>query len=98
MSRSSRPEKIKPKGSVRELKLVQSVSRRGHDTLKVEEVKTPRRRDQKASSSTLRTHSSSPAKRAKLEDFDGEPIPFHLEGPDVSPKRRTLVCNYVMRL
>lgn len=93
MSGSSRHKKIKPKGTVRELKLVHSVTRGGVDTLKLEEVKTPRSRAPKASSSTLQTHSSSPTKRAKLDDYGGDPIPFDLEDPDVSQKRKTLVSD-----
>ena len=40
MALSSKPKKIKPKGGCRELKVVQTVSRKGYDTLKSEEVKT----------------------------------------------------------
>jgi hypothetical protein len=91
MSFSSKPKKIKPKGAVRELKLVQSVNRRGSDTLKTEEVKTPRHGSQKATSTNPHNHSSSPAKRQKLQCFDEEFIPFSLGGVDVSNKRQTLV-------
>jgi hypothetical protein len=48
----SKPRKVKPKGKVRELKFVQSISRRGVDTLKAEEVETPRHQSEKATSSS----------------------------------------------
>jgi hypothetical protein len=91
MSLSSRPKKVKPKGTVRELKLVQSVSRYGCNALIPEEVKTPGLPPQKASSTDPGQGSSSPAKRRKLENFDIEPVPFDLEGPEFSKKRQTLV-------
>lgn len=88
MSSSSRSKKVKPKGTVRELKLVQSVSRYGCDSLIPEEVKTPRPTDPGQGP-------SSPAKRRKLENFDSEPVPFDLpfdlEGPEFGKKRQTLV-------
>jgi hypothetical protein len=90
MSFASKPRKIKPKGQVRELKFVQSISRRGHDTLKAEEVKTPRR---KATSSSRQTQSSSPMKRLKLEPHDAEPTLFDFQGPEDDEKRRTLVFH-----
>ena len=88
MSVSSKPKKIKPKGTVRELKLVQSISRFGSDTIKAEEDKAPWHGSGKATS-------SSPTKRPKMETFDSEPIPCNLEGPDVSKKRQTLVFLYL---
>ena len=39
MSFSSKPKKVKPQGTVRELKIVYTVNRHGVDTLKTEEVK-----------------------------------------------------------
>jgi hypothetical protein len=80
MASSSRSRKVKPKVSVREFKLVHSINRRGKDTLKTEEVKTPKHTSQKASSSTHHNHSSSPTKRSKMEYSVMEPIPFDLEG------------------
>jgi hypothetical protein len=94
MSFASKSRKVKAKGTVRELKIVQSVSRRGADTLKTEEVKTPRRESQRASSSSRLNQTSSPTKRPKLEAFDNEPIPFDLEGPEVTKKRQTLVLLF----
>jgi hypothetical protein len=78
-------KKSRAKGALRELKIVQSVSRRGADIVATEEVKTPRRVAQKASSSTQRNQSSSPTKRRKLDGWDDEPIPCHLEGPNGLP-------------
>ena len=91
MSSSSRLKKVKPKGTVRKLKLVQSVSRYGCDSLIPEEVKTPGRAPQKASSTDPCQGSSSPAKRRKLETFDIDPVSFDLEGPEFGKKRQTLV-------
>jgi hypothetical protein len=95
MSLSSKPKKIKPKGTFRELKIVQTVSRKGFDTIKTEEVKTPRRGTKNGPSTSHPNHpSSSPTKRPKLEPFDKEPIPWSMEGPDASGKRQTLVFVY----
>lgn len=95
MSLSSKPRKVKAKGAVRELKIVQSVSRRGADTLKAEEVTTPRRETGKAPKSSHPNQTSSPRKRLKLSGFDGEPIPCHFEdhfeGHDDHDRRSTLV-------
>ena len=88
MSLFSKPKKVIPKGTVRELKLVQTVSRRGRDTIKAEEVKTPGSGSQKAATSRL---SRSPSKRNKIEVFDEEPIPWLLGDSDTSKKRQTLV-------
>ena len=67
----------------------------GADTLKAEEVKTPRRETGKASTSSHPNQTSSPRKRLKLSGFDGEPIPCHLEdhleGHDDHDRRPTLV-------
>lgn len=93
MSLASKPRKVKPKAKVQELKFVQSVSRRGVDTLKAEEVKTPRRKSQKATSSSQHAESSSPTKRIKLDPQDTEPILFEFKGPEDDEKRRTLVFH-----
>lgn len=94
MSLSSKPKKIKGKGTFRELKIVHTVSRKGYDTTRTEEVKTPRRETKNGSStSQLNYGSSSPNKRRKLEQMDEEPIPLNLEGP-ASRKRQTLVFAY----
>jgi hypothetical protein len=89
MSISSKPRKIQRKGTVQELKLVQTIGRRGADTIKTEEVKTPQHVSRKASSNSL--HTSSPIKRRKMEAFDSEPIPCDLGGLDKFTKRQTLV-------
>ena len=94
MSHSSKPKKIKQKGTVRELKLVQTVNRRGHDALRAEEVETPRRGSQSTPSTSQRNHASSPLKRPKLGNFNAEPIPCHLDGPDSSKRQRTLVLIF----
>ena len=88
---SSRPKKITPKGVVRELHLVETVSRRGRDVYKAEEVTTPHGRSKKAQSTSRQQNSSSPTKRRKLEPFDEEPIPFDIDGHDGSGKRQTMV-------
>ena len=92
MSFSSKPKKIKAKGTFRELKLVQTVSRKGFDAIKTEEAKTPQG-DAKNGPSTSHPSraTSSPAKRQKLEPFDQEPMPCNLEDLDYSEKRQTLV-------
>jgi hypothetical protein len=92
MAGSSKARKVKPKGTVRELKIVQSISRQGVDTFKTEEVGMPRRDIKNASSSRRSNQSSSPAKRPKQDGFDAEPLPCHFEGPDDDGKRETLVC------
>ena len=83
---------FKAKGKFKELKLVQTVTRKGNDIIKTEEVKTPRR-GPKNGPSTSQTHqlSSSPMKRAKLEIYDEEPIPWNIEGAEAFGKRKTLV-------
>lgn len=87
MSLSSKPKKFKPKGTVRELKLVHTINRRGADTIKAEEVKTPSRK--------APSHSSSSIKRSKMGTFfDSEPIPCDLEGHDMPKKRQTLVSLF----
>ena len=91
MSLSSRPKKIKPKVAVRELKLVQTVSRRGVDAIKTEEDKTLHRSSQKAQSTTPANHSSSPTKCFKFEANDGESNLFCLEGYGMLNKRQTMV-------
>jgi hypothetical protein len=91
MSYASKPQRVKRKGAVRELKLTQHVNRHGSETLRAEEVKTPRRSSQPASTSQLNRSSASPNKRPKQVDFDGQPIPCYLEDADRSKKRQTLV-------
>jgi hypothetical protein len=88
MSLSSRPKKVKPKGTVRELKLVHTINRHGSHIIKTEEVKTPKK---ETPSTSQHGRSSSPIKRRKLDAFDDEPIPFILEGADMPKKRQTLV-------
>src|ERR1700732_3784470 len=88
MSLSSRVQKVRPKGTVKELKIVHSINRRGQDTLKAEEVLTP---SKKAPPSIKGTSSSPPTKRQKVEALDWEGIECNLEEPDVSQKRQTLV-------
>jgi len=95
MSSSSRPKKIRPKGTVREHRLVQSVSRHGYATIKTEEITTPRRASQKAQSTSRRNDSSSPVKRPRLEAFDAEDIQYGMDGSDVSKKRQTLVFFFL---
>jgi hypothetical protein len=91
MSFSSRHQKIKPKVKFRELQLVQTVTRKGKDIIKTEEV--PTRHILKKGSSTSERHqsSSSPTKRPKVDFHDEEALPLNLEGPDASGKRQTLV-------
>jgi hypothetical protein len=88
---SSKAKKVKSKGTVRELKLVQSVTRRGADTIIAEEVKTPPHCLLTTPSTSQRNQSSSPFKRSKLWDFDADPIPFDLEGSNMPKTRLTLV-------
>jgi len=92
MSLSSKPKTIKPKNKFQELKLVQTVTRKGKDILKTEELSTPRS-GPKNGPSTSETHlpSSSPNKRPKLDPFYEEPIPWNLDGTEASGKRQTLV-------
>ena len=99
MSLSSRAKKIKAKGAFQELKLVQTVSRKGLDTIRTEEVKTPRRGAKNGlSTSHLNETLSSPIKRQKLEPFDDGPILWDIEGPNAieSVKRHTLVVFYAL--
>jgi hypothetical protein len=92
MSRSSRPKQVIPKGTVQELKVVHSISRRGVSIIKTEEVKTPK---QAKASASQHTRTSSPVKRQKLDACDNEPIPFLLEDPNISKDRSTLVFRLV---
>lgn len=91
MSVSSSQKKVKQKGVVRELKLVETISRNGKDTIQTEEVKTRGRSLQNPSLKNLPSRSSSPIKRRKLEDFEEELAYYDLEGLDISNKRKTLV-------
>ena len=95
MSHISKAKKVKPKGTVRELKLVHSISRRGADIVKSEEVKTPKKKN---ATTIQHNASSSPIKRLKLEAFNTDGIPCDLEEHNVSEKRQTLVCLFRSRL
>jgi hypothetical protein len=90
MSFASKPKKVVPKGTVRELKLVHTINRHGAAIVRTEEVKTPRKNKQKTPTTSQRNYSSD-SKRQKLENFDVDPIELILEGPDGSTKRPTLV-------
>jgi hypothetical protein len=87
----AKPRKVKQKATVRELKIVHSVSRDGVDILKAEEIKAPPREPQKSSSTSGLNQSSSPKKRLKLDGFEPEPIACCFEGSDDCKKGRTLV-------
>ena len=89
MALSSKPKKFIPKGEVRELKLVHSISRTGADTIKTEEVKTPKKKKV-----TSKNQSSSPVKHRRLDSFVNEPIKLDFHNPDLSRKRQTLVCFF----
>jgi len=93
MSISSKHRKVKPKGVVREFKLVETVTRNGKEALRMEEVKMPRLSSQNASTSA-RKSSSSPKKRRKLEEFDEAPLFFDPEQLDLPTKRQTLVSMF----
>lgn len=95
MSFASKPKNIRPKGVVQQIKLVDSVTRRGKDIIKTEEVKTPTK-----NKTTAKKHLSSPSKRAKLEAFDAEPIPFCLDEGESSTSRtrQTLVSFLYLHL
>ena len=88
---SSRPKKIKRKGTVRELKIVETVSRSGRDTLKAEELKTPRPNIDHSQTANHRNTSSSPSKRRKTEFFDQGQDGCDFEDVDLSNGRQTLV-------
>src|ERR1700678_259479 len=85
---TSRPKKVRLKGAVRELKIVDSVNRHGSDVLTLEEVKTPKKR---AASTSQRNLSSSPIKHPKLEAFEAESFPCDLDDASTSKKHQTLV-------
>ena len=95
MSLSAKPKKIKPKGTVQELKLVHTIGRRGADVIKAEEVKTPWQGSQIAPSTSQRNRSSSPVKRPRMDMLNSEPIPCNLEDSDTSKKRQTLVFIFL---
>ena len=88
MSLASRLKKVRLKGAVRELKIVDTVNHRGSDVLTLEEVKTPKKR---AASTSQRNLSSSPIKHPKLEAFEAESFPSDLDDGSTSKKRQTLV-------
>ena len=91
MSFSSKLKNVIPKGTMHELKFVQTIDCCGSDTLKTEKVKTLRHGQQTMPSISKQDHSSSPFKHPKLQDFIVNPITFNMEGIDVSKKRQTLV-------
>ena len=92
MSSSSKAKQVNVKfGNIRELKLVHSISRNGADTLKTEEVKTPRHGSRNEAFTSRHSSYSSPNKRPRMETFEGEPIPWDLEEKDLPKKRQTLV-------
>jgi hypothetical protein len=97
MSLSSKVKKIKAKGTVRELKLVHSIGRRGADIIKAEEVNTPGQSLPTTPLTSQRNQSSSPVKRARMDVFDSEPIPCNLGDSDKSKKHQTLVCILLLR-
>jgi hypothetical protein len=88
---SSKPKKVKPKGSVKELKLVHTVDHRGRDTIKTEEVKTPRGDRQPSPSKNRGKKSQSPSKRHKVDGYDVDTVSFNGEEAGASTKRQTLV-------
>ena len=97
MSFSSKPKKIKAKCAFHELKIVQTVSHKGNDTVKTEEVKTLRHGTKNGSSTSHSNHSlSSPMKCSKMEPVDKEPIPilWNMDGPVAFEKRHMLVFAY----
>lgn len=91
MSTSSRPKKVNKKGGIKQLKIVETISKHGYDAIKLEEDKTPRGRSQKSPPTHPRKTSSSPVKRQKLEFHEAEPIDFDMDGLDLPNKRRTMV-------
>jgi hypothetical protein len=95
MSFSSKATKVKPKGTVREHKLVQTVNRRGTNVIKTEEVKIPHGGSQNTPSTSHRINSTSPTKHRKMVAFDHEPIPCDLEPNDFLKKRQTLVFLFL---
>jgi hypothetical protein len=94
MSFSSRAKKVKPKGIVRDLKLVQTINRRGANTIKTEEIITPKHGSNDFASTSQRNYSSSPNKRRRIDNFDGESLPFDLDVDDSSKRRQTLVFPF----
>ena len=93
MALASRHKKVKKKGTVTELKLVETISRSGCDTWKLEEVNTPRG---KTSLTNARVHSSSPSNRPKLDPFDSEYTAYDSNiGADAQEKCHTLVFNLI---
>jgi hypothetical protein len=59
MSLSSKPKKTKPKSTVQELRLVQSINRRGMNTMKAKQVKTPQQGSAKMPSASQHSRSFS---------------------------------------
>ena len=96
MSFSSKPKKIKPKASVKELKLVQSVSRCGVDVLKAEEITKTNIIQPKTPSTSQPNPISYSKKRQKLDFIDVEPIPFDLDDLYMLDKPKTLVFIFLI--
>jgi hypothetical protein len=89
MSLSSKPKKIKPKSTVQELRLFQSINHRGINTIKDKWVKTPQQGSEKMPS--VSQHSCSSILSIEgwtLEMFDSEPISCDLKE---QKKRQTMV-------
>ena len=84
-------KKIKPKGTVQELRLVQSINHHGVNTMKAEQVKTLQQGSAKMPSASQHNRSSSPIRHPRIEMFDSEPIPCDLEVPAVQKKHQTMV-------
>ena len=98
MSTSSRPKKVKKKGTITQLKIVETVSKHGYDTIKLEEVKTPWGRSQITTSAHTRNKSSSPMKCQKMEGFDQEPIDFNMDDANLPNMQRTIVRSICLCL
>jgi hypothetical protein len=92
---SSKPKKIKPKGTFRELRLVQNVNHHGVDTIKAEVVKTPQQGSEKMPLTSHCSCTSSSIKHLETEIFDLEPIPCDLEEPDLPKKCQMLVFLFL---
>ena len=99
MSFSSKPKKIKVKGAFCKLKIVQTVGRKGNDTVKTEEVKMPCHGTKNGPSTSHSNHSlSSPTKRSKMEPVDEERIPilWNMDGPVAFEETYAGVCLFSM--
>ena len=83
MSTSSRTKKIHLKGTICQLKVVNTISRSGADILKLEEVKMPRK---KATSNSQHNMSSFPIKHPNLEGFHTDSFSSYMEGLEIGKK------------